>query len=621
MSPSTGGFLFAPTPLPLDADGVPGDAHGTALGSNGFRWRDAALPLVGSGALHPVGPTAAWRIVRSLTRFGPSIASVVALSAARYPHRAAMIDDRGTITYGELQRRSETIAAALHAAAPAAATLAVLCRNHRGFLEAAVVGAQLGCELVFLNTDLPAAQLAQILERHQPEILVHDEEYDETIAAAGYAGLRVRAWQDPAARLPDIRARTVPETAAGDSGARRDGTPDSEPAVGDTGTREVGTPDPSTLASLDSLARQWHPAPPPVRKAVRITLLTSGTSGLAKGVSRPIPARAVVEMAATAMTATRFTSRDVMVLSPPFFHGFGLATLIGAVALGATVVTRRRFDPETALADIARHRATVFIGVPVMIQRLVAVPAHRMREFRTSSLRLAVTGAAPIAPATISRFIDVFGPILVNGYGSTEAGIVSLATASDLAQAPKTAGRPALGVSVRVLRADRTPAAVGETGTIFVRGGIGYHGYVADRNSPAHTKEVVDGHVNTGDMGYLDAVGRLYIDGRDDDMIVSGGENIYPKEVEDVLADHPAVADVVVIGVPDEEYGQVLRAYLVPAPGTPIPAAADLVEHIRQRLERYKVPKEFVVLDQIPRNPSGKILRRELESRTRHVAG
>ncbi|WP_067706523.1 AMP-binding protein [Nocardia yamanashiensis] len=538
----------------------------------GFRWRDAVVPLVGSGALRPVGIGGAVRIIKSLYQFGPSMAMVVALSAARYPHRIAIVDERGAVSYAELQARSEAIAAALHAVRPEARTLAVLCRNHRGFVEAALAGAQLGCELVFLNTDLPAAQLTQILDRHRPDILVYDEEYREMVAGA--PEVHVLAWQENASGL-----------------------------------------------SLDSLARQSHPAPPPVRGPVKITLLTSGTTGLAKGVSRPLPANAIAEMTATAMSATRFSRRDVLVAAPPFFHGFGLAILIGGLALGATVVMRRRFDPLQTLADIERHRATVLVGVPVMLQRLMAVPAARRREFDTRSLRLAVTGAAPISPATISAFIDAFGPILINGYGSTEAGVVALATTTDLAAAPKTVGRPAIGVSVRILRADRTPAPTGETGTIFARGGIGYHGYVADRSSPTPTKEVVDGYVNTGDMGHFDAAGRLYIDGRDDDMIVSGGENIYPKEVEDVLADHPAIADAVVIGVPDQEYGQVLRAYLVPVLGVEIPSADALKSHIRGRLERYKVPKEFLVLEEIPRNPSGKVLRRELDARARRAAG
>ncbi|WP_405485796.1 AMP-binding protein [Nocardia sp. NBC_00511] len=544
--------------------------------TNGFRWRDSVIPVAASGVLRPVGIGSAARIASALWQYGPSLATVLAISAIRHGDRTALVDERGAVSYATLQRRTEAIAAALHATRPGAETVAVLCRNHRGFVEAAVAGAQLGCELVFLNTDLPAAQLAQILHRHEPDILIHDREYDAAVIASGYSGTRVHAWTDEA-------------------------TP--------------GTP------SLDSLAQQSNPTPPRVRKSVKITLLTSGTTGLAKGVSRPISQRVLLEMVATSMSATRFTSRDVLVLSPPFFHGFGLAVLTGGLALGATVITRKRFDPLDALADIQRHRATVFVGVPIMLQRLLAVPEHQRREFHTGSLRLAVTGAAPITPATISRFLSVFGPILLNGYGSTEAGVISIATPEDLAFSPKTAGRPAIGVSVRILRPDRAPAPAGETGTIFVRGGLGYNGYVAEANSPTPRKEVVDGYVNTGDMGHLDATGRLYVDGRDDDMIVSGGENIYPKEVEDVLADHPAISEVVVIGVPSEEFGQSLRAYLVPTPGSPDPAPEDLKAHIRGHLERYKVPKEFIVLDQLPRNPSGKILRAKLIDQPHRTMG
>ncbi|WP_216893215.1 AMP-binding protein [Nocardia alni] len=538
-----------------------------------FRWLDAVAPLAASGLIRPIGPLTAFRIGQAAWQFGPSVATVLAVSAARYGDRTAVIDERGAITYGQLDSRAAAIAAALHSRHPGARSVAILCRNHCGFVEAFAAGAQLGCELIFLNTDLPAAQLALILQRHSPDILVHDEEYDSAVTEAGFPGARIHAWQT-------------------------------------TETRD----------SLDSLARERHPTPPRVRHAVKITLLTSGTTGLAKGVSRPIRQRPLLEMVATAMAATRLTARDVGVLSPPFFHGFGLAMLIGSLALGATVIVRRRFDPDAALSDIDRHRATVFVGVPVMLQRIVSIPDQRRREFRTDSLRLAVTGAAPIAPATIGRFIETFGPILVNGYGSTEAGIVALATTADLAHSPKTTGRPAIGVSVRILRPDRTPAAMGETGAIFVRGGLGYDGYVADSKSPAKAKEIINGYVNTGDMGHLDRAGRLYIDGRDDDMIISGGENIHPKEVEDLLAAHPTIADVAVIAVPSEEFGQVLRAYLVPAPDRTIPTTNELETYIRERLERYKTPKDFVTLTQIPRNPTGKVLRHKLDSHANDIA-
>ncbi|WP_433527274.1 AMP-binding protein [Nocardia pseudovaccinii] len=531
------------------------------------RWA-AALPAVASsGALRPVGPTAARAIARGYHAYGRSLGLIITITAARHPDRIALVDETGAVTYRELMRRSEAIAAALHHLAPELRSLGILCRNHRGFVEAVIAGSRLGCELVFLNTELPIAQLTRILERHAPDALVHDDEYLAAVTETGYPGIRVRAWCEP-------------------------------------GTE-------SDLLTLDQLAHQRYPVPPPVRQPARITLLTSGTSGMAKGVGKQAGLRPVLEAAVSLATASRMNHRDVAIVAPPFFHGFGLGALAGQLALGATAVTRRRFDPELALADIQRHRATVFIGVPVMLQRLTALSADIRRGYNVSSLRLAMTGAAPISPNTISQFMREFGPVLINGYGSTEAGVVAIATSSDLEYSPKTVGRPIIGVSVRILRADRTHAPVGETGTIFVRGGLGFTGYTADPTGSAPAKEVLDGYVNTGDMGHLDEQGRLYIDSRDDEMIISGGENIYPREVENALAEHPAVADVTVVGVPDPEYGQVLRAYLVTTSAEL--ADEDLKRHVRARLERYKVPKQFVRLTEIPRNPSGKVLRHKLD--------
>lgn len=446
-------------------------------------------------------------------------------------------------------------------------SIGILCRNHRGFIEAVIAGSRLGCELVLLNTELPPVQLSRILERHRPDALIHDDEFLGALAETGYPGKRVRAWCEP----------------------------DTE----------------STLPTLDQMARQRNSAPPPVRRPVRITLLTSGTTGMAKGVGRNVGLRPALEAAVSLAAVSRLRRRDVVVVAPPFFHGFGVAALAGQLALGATVIARRRFDPELTLADIERYRATVFIGVPVMIQRLTALPENIRRRYRATSLRLAMTGAAPISPATIAAFQRDFGPLL-NGYGSTEAGVVAIATPDDLAYSPKTVGRPIIGVGVRVLRADRTAAAVDETGAVFVRGGIGFSGYTADSAGFAPTKEMIDGYVDTGDMGHLDAYGRLYIDGRDDEMIVSGGENIYPREVENALAEHPGVTDVTVIGVPDPEYGQVLRAYIVTT-ASPEPTDDELKQHVRDRLERYKAPKQFIRLAEIPRNSSGKVLRHKLD--------
>ena len=534
------------------------------------QWFSALPAIATSGAFAAIGPQTMAGLIADFRQFGPTPALLMALSARRFPDRIAVIDDQGALTYSQLQQRATSIAAALFASCPQPpASVGIICRNHRGFVEAMTAGAQLGAELIFINTELPPAQLEAILHRHRPDVLIYDDEYAQAVDDAGYAGLRVIAWC-------------------------------TEPATTD-------------VITLDALAAQRHPIPPRVHRPVKLTLLTSGTTGLAKGVPRAVKPRAIVMLCATAMATLRLKSSEVVLVAPPFFHGFGLLTLLGPLALGGTAVCRRRFDARQTLSDIEAFDVDVLVAVPAMLQRIVNVPELGALAGR-HPLRLAVTGAAPISPAAVSAFIDAFGPILVNGYGSTEAGLVTLATPADLAAAPDTVGRTALGVSVRILAADGSAVPAGHPGSIFVRTVLDYTGYTPDHNAPVSAKQVIDGHVQTGDVGYFDAQGRLYIAGRADDMIVSGGENVFPGEVESRLASHPQLADAVVIGTPDEEFGQVLKAFIVAAPGTEAPASDELKQYVRDRLERYKVPKQFVVIDEIPRNASGKVLRSQLDS-------
>ncbi|WP_446222527.1 AMP-binding protein [Nocardia sp. IBHARD005] len=546
----------------------------TDLNHSVRQWGSAIPAVLASGMLAPVGPRKATALARSFYRYGPTPAMLLAATAIRHPDKIAIIDDAGQLTYRQLQRRAESIAAALYAAnATPPKSVGIICRNHHGFAEAMAAGAQLGAELIFINTELPAPQLQAILARHNPDVLIYDDEYAATVETADYQGLRVLAWREPHA-------------------------------------------DPAGLPTLDDLAARRHPAPPRVRQAVKMTLLTSGTTGLAKGVPRAVKPTAIVALTLTAMSILRLRSTDRVLVAPPMFHGFGLLSLLGPLALGGTAICRRRFDAATTLDDIARHRVTVVIAVPAMLQRLLAAPGLAENASARSALRIMVTGAAPISPTAISNLIKAFGPILVNGYGSTEAGLVTIATPADLVAAPNTIGRAALGVSVRILRPDRSEAAPGEIGEIFVRSGLEYTGYTPDPAAKVSAKEIVDGHVSTGDMGHLDVQRRLFIDGRADDMIVSGGENVFPGEVEDRLAAHPAITDAVVIGVPDAEFGQVLNAFIVLGPEAAVPSEDALKQHVRDGLERYKVPKRFIVLDEIPRNAGGKVLRAKLHALT-----
>ncbi len=529
------------------------------------RWKDAATATVRSGLLRPVGPRAGVRLATGLWRTGITPAATIAIGAALHPDRDAIIDDDGATSYHELEQRIESIAGALWTRRRGRATFGVLCRNHRGFIEAFAVGSRLGNEVVFLNTEITESQLGRILERHQPDVLIYDEEYDDIVDASGYDGRRVLAWHEM----------------------------DAEDRL-----------------TLDSLAVGGHARAPANHRSSKLTLLTSGTTGLAKGVSRDVDLMGVVESAATGMSVMQLKDGDVSIVSPPFFHALGFAMLMSTLSVSGTIVSHRRFDPDQVVDDIEKHSATVLTGVPLMFQRLLkSKEAQPGRD--VSSIRVALTGASPIPRSTVADFLEMFGPVLVNVYGSTETGIVSMATPEDLIDEPATLGRPGIGISVRILRDDRSIADPGERGTIFMRGGMLFDGYTEDGEATPDAKEVVDKHVNTGDMGHLDEKGRLYVDGRDDDMVVSGGENVFPLEVEQALGEHPSVDEAVVMGVEHEEFGQVLRAYVTVTSGKQ-PKDTELRDFLRDRLERFKVPKEFVFVDEFPRNATGKILKSKL---------
>ncbi|MGU3433027.1 AMP-binding protein [Actinomycetes bacterium M1A6_2h] len=526
------------------------------------QWLEAAVAASRTGMLTPP-PTALVKMLAALWRHGATPATLLAVSAARYPDRSAIVDDDGSLTFGELYEATSNVAFDLLAVDPDIESVGVLCRNHRGFVIGFLASGMIGSETVSINTELTSAQLAALLDRHTPDALFYDVEFEDAIRSSGYAGRLMCA------------------------DAARPG--------------------------LGSLAAIRHSRRAPVslaRRPGRITLLTSGTTGLAKGVPRSVRPMGIARLAATGAARADLRAGDVALIGPPFFHGFGLLALLGAVTLGITTVTRRKFDADTVLDDLVRHRVTVLFAVPVMLQRLIAVPDVADLAPRTH-LRSAATGAAPITGATVSEFQHLFGDILVNGYGSTEAGVVSVATSTDLARFPTTAGRAALGVSIRIVDEHGTLAATGDVGRILVRGPLGYSGYTPDINSPTPAKNVVDGYVDTGDIGRVDSNGLLFLSGRSDDMIVSGGENVFPLEVEHALARHPTVADVAVIGVHDNEFGQVLRAFVVPADQSAVDHD-ELSTYLRGVVERYKIPKQFVGVPMIPRNPSGKVLRREL---------
>jgi acyl-CoA synthetase (AMP-forming)/AMP-acid ligase II len=480
-----------------------------------------------------------------------------------------VIDELGELSFGELDAQARALSNSMYATQGLRShdRVAIMCRNHRGFIVAAVAASRLGCDLVPLNNDFAGPQLGEVLRREGVTAAVHDEEFARTFDESEFDGVRIIAWHEDEQELP-----TVSELIA-------DASPE---------------------------------APPPEGHG-RVIMLTSGTTGTPKGATRSIRPLALAPMAlASVLDLGRIRrvpqSGAPFVIAPPLFHLFGLVGTMAAFGLGSPVLLRRRFDPEATLEQIERHRAGVLIAVPTMLARIMALP-HDVRDgYDTSSLRMIVSGAAPLPPELAKAVLDRFGDVLYNGYASTESGSGTLATPADLRTAPGTVGRPMAGVKLKILDEQGRELGPDETGRVFIGSPLLFEGYTQGGG-----KEVIDGMLSTGDLGHLDPQGRLYIDGRDDDMILSGGENVFPQEVEELLSAHEAVADAAVFGVPDEQFGQRLAASVVLAEGASA-SEEELKEHVRSQLARHKVPREIEFVDELPRTQTGKLKRRELVS-------
>jgi acyl-CoA synthetase (AMP-forming)/AMP-acid ligase II len=288
------------------------------------------------------------------------------------------------------------------------------------------------------------------------------------------------------------------------------------------------------------------------------------------------------------------------------FHAWGFTHFTLAMALATTVVLRRKFDPEATLAVTAQHACTSLVVVPVMIQRILELDEAVLRRYDLSRLRAVPVSGSALPPAVSERWMDLFGDNLYNLYGSTETAWATIATPADLRAAPGTAGRPPRGTTVRLYDDDALEVEPGATGRIFVGNDLAFEGYTGGGG-----KDIIDGLLSSGDVGHFDADGRLFIDGRDDDMIVSGGENVFPAEVEDLLAGHEAIAEAAVFGVEDETFGQRLKAVVVTRPGRDV-APDDVKAYVKSNLAAYKVPRDVEFVDELPRTSTGKVLKRDL---------
>jgi acyl-CoA synthetase (AMP-forming)/AMP-acid ligase II len=346
-----------------------------------------------------------------------------------------------------------------------------------------------------------------------------------------------------------------------------------------------------------------------------VMLYSSGTTGRPKGIMRPLsgqpPGTTIMGHDTRVSTAYDLTGDSVVFIPSPLYHSMGVHRLMMAQSLGATVVAMRKFDAEAALAAVEAHGVTHAAWVPTMFVRLLRLdPAVRAR-YDLSSMVAASVGSAPCPPWVKQSMIDWWGPIITEIYGGSEGMAMTRITSEEWLTHQGSVGRPVYG-EPHILRADGTEAATGEEGVIYFAAGrpFQYH------RDPAKTASVTSEHgwTTLGDIGYVDPDGYLYVTDRAADLIITGGANVYPREVEDVLLRHPAVEDVAVIGVPDDEYGEVVKAIVQLLQGR-APSASlsdDLIGFCRQAIADYKCPRVVEFVDQLPRHDTGKLYKRRL---------
>jgi acyl-CoA synthetase (AMP-forming)/AMP-acid ligase II len=516
--------------------------------------------LARSGIIRPYSPLTLARMATTLYRWGVGPAGGFAALALRNPHGVGLVDELGSLTYKEIDDRATALADALRGLGVREGSgVAIMARNHRGFVDASLAAAKLGADLLYLNTAFAGPQLVEVLDREGPMVVVHDQEFTQMLAEAADV-TRVVAWTD------------------GDT----DGVPTLEELI------RKGSAD----AELSAPEKQS-----------RIIILTSGTTGTPKGAPRN---EAGVDAAVSLLSRMPLRRGWTTHIAAPLFHTWGFAHLALGMLMESTVVLRRKFDPEGCLEAVDEHDCDSLVVIPVMLQRIMKLPQETLDSYDLSSLKVVAASGSALPGDLGLEWMDQFGDNLYNIYGSTEVAYATIATPQDLREAPGTAGKPPHATIVKIYDEKDQPVPDGETGRIFVGNGILFEGYTGGGG-----KDMIDGLMSSGDVGRFDDDGRLFVEGRDDEMIVSGGENVFPKEVEDCLTRHEAVHEAAAVGVDDDDYGKRLLAFVALEDGKAV-SEDDLKAHVKANLARYKVPREIVFMDELPRNATGKLLKREL---------
>jgi acyl-CoA synthetase (AMP-forming)/AMP-acid ligase II len=505
----------------------------------------ATAALLRSGLVRFYRPDRLLRISGHLARYRFGPGMGPIVGAAVYPDAPAIVDDTGVVCMRELEARCAAVAGGLAAAGVTAGdTLGLLARNSREFYEVVVGASRVGADVTYLNTGFTAEQVADAVERRRLRALVYDVEFVD--------------------RVPE-GVLTIPTS------------PDT------------GGP------SVWAMAETTWPAPGRPANLSRHVILTSGTTGAPKGVPRT---GGGLDSIVALLSGLPYRVRETHLIAAPMFHAWGWLHLMLTMLFSSTAVLMRRFDPVGALELIERERCEVLVAVPAMLQKIMDLPVEIRRSYDVSSLRVVAVSGSALSGRLATEFMDEFGDVLYSLYGSTEVGYATVAGPVDLRVAPGTAGRALPGVLVEVLDEQGEPCPPGQPGAIRVRG----------TDTASADEAGTGGEGRTGDLGWLDGEGRLFIGGREDDMVIVGGENVYPVVVEQLLERHPAVVEAAVVGAADRVLGQVLVAHVVlRAGGAARPEA--LREWCREHLAGFQVPRRIVVHDALPRNETGKVVK------------
>jgi fatty-acyl-CoA synthase len=547
--------------------------------------------LRATGAVQPVGPGSLARFVKAATRtrVGPHLAPM--FHAAAHPEREALVEysERGVrrLTWAQLDEQINRLAAALAArGARRGARVALMLPNGCEYLIAQQALARLDATAVQIGYRSKPAEIAYILGNAEP------------VAAIVHA--------DYLAAMADARAqsgRGGPMIVAGGTGAAA-----AAPGPGDS---ELTDWDRALAEALPELPRfeRRRAAHAPAEDGGFI-VYTSGTTGKPKGASRGWN-QAGYDSVADMIHQVGIRTDDRHLVVCPLYHSAAPAFVAIMMTLGAAIVLMTHFDPERALGIIERERITCSLMVPTMLVRITNLPPEVSARYDTRSLRWIMSAAAPLTTDTARRVMERFGPVLWNFYGATETGLVTLAGPGDHLSRPGTIGRALRANEIRLLDEAGAPVPPGQIGELYARNPTLISGY--HKNAEATRDSQRDGFFSVGDLGRVDADGYYFLESRKHDMVISGGVNIYPREIEDHLHAHPAILEAAVIGVPDPEWGETLQAFVVLRPGAQL-AEAEVIDHCRRALSDFKRPRKVTFLPELPRNPTGKVLKRELRA-------